>query len=91
MDKNQADAIAQAILQPDRHAQEVLKQKRAGDAWWLREKRKVAWLTLLGLAIGTAVAIYVGERFTIGGLWGSVTGAAAGWIWIGVRRFRRAA
>lgn len=33
MEKNQADAIAEAILQPDRQAQEHLKRKRAREAW----------------------------------------------------------
>jgi hypothetical protein len=92
MDKSQADAIAQAILTPDPKTREALHKRRAQEAWLLAEKRKVAWLTLVGFAIGAAAAhFYLGERFTVGGLWGGLVGAAIGWVWIGWRSRRRAA
>ena len=91
MDKSQADAIAQAILAPDLEAQEALRRKRAKEAWWLAEKRKVAWLVLAGFAVGAAAAHYAGERFTVGGLWGGISGGAIGWLWIGWRNRRHAA
>lgn len=58
----------------------------------LLEKRKVAWLALVGFAIGAAAAhFYAGQRFTVGGLWGSIAGAAIGWLWAAWRIRRNAA
>ena len=89
MDKSQAEAIAQALLQPERKAQEELRRKRSEHARWLLEKRKVAWLALAGFVAGAAVALFAGQRFAIGGLSGAFIGAAIGWLWIGVRHRRR--
>ena len=91
MDKRQAEAIAQAILSPGREAQEALLIKRAREAWWHAEKRKVAWLILVGFAVGAAIAYYSGDRFTVGGLWGAISGGAIGWAWVGWRNRRHAA
>ncbi len=89
MEKSQAEAIAQALLQPDLKAQDDLRRKRSSAAWWLVEKRKVAWLALVGFAVGVAVAVYTGQRFSLGGLCGAFSGAAVGWFWIGLRSRRR--
>jgi|26BtaG_2_1085354.scaffolds.fasta_scaffold04760_6 hypothetical protein len=91
MEESRADAIARAILQPDLKAREELRRKRAKEASWLVEKRKVAWLALIGFAVGAAAAIYGGERFTNGALWGFLSGGAIGWLWIGWRSWRGAA
>ena len=85
MDRSQAEAIAQAILAPDLEAQEALRRKRAKEAWWLIEKRKVAWFILVGFAVGAAIAHFVGERFNAGGLWGAISSGAIGWLWVGWR------
>ena len=83
MEESHAEAIARAILQPDLEAREKLRRKKAKEAWWLVEKRKVAWLALIGCAVGAAIAIYAGEHFIDGALWGSLSGGAVGWLWIG--------
>lgn len=90
MDESQADAIARAILTPDIEAREALRRKREKEAWWLVEKRKVAWLALAGFPVGAVIAHFTGERLTAGGLWGAIAGGAIGWIWIGLRNRRRA-
>ncbi|MCE4355993.1 hypothetical protein [Xanthomonas hortorum] len=81
----QADAVAQAILMRDPAEQEALRLKRAKEAQWLIEQRKVAGLSLAGFVAGAAVAHFFGERWVTGGLLGSLLGAAAGWIWISGR------
>ena len=89
MDKSQAEAIAQVILQPD-PAREKIQRRKAREAWWLAERRKVALLVLVGFAIGAAVGLQLGQRFSVGGLWGGMAGAVVGWIWIGLRSRRHA-
>lgn len=91
MGKSQADAIAQAMLTPDLKAQEALRRKRAKEAWWHAEKRKVAWLMLAGFAVGIVAVQFTGARFTTGGLWGAMSGGAIGWLWVGWRNRRHAA
>lgn len=91
MEKSHADAIARAILEPDLKAQEELRRKRAAETQQLAEKRKVAWLGLLGFAIGALAAHLMGERISVGGLWGGMAGAAAGWAIALWRNSRRAA
>ena len=80
MDKTQADAIAQAILEPDLLAQEELRKKQALKSAQHARKRKVAWLTLAGAGIGAACAYFVGTRFSVGVIWGGLAGSAIGWL-----------
>ncbi|MBB5737989.1 MULTISPECIES: hypothetical protein [Xanthomonas] len=82
----QADAIAQAMLARDAAEQEALGSRRAKEAQWLIEQRKVAALGLAGFAAGVAVAHVSGQRWATGGLFGNLLGAAAGWIWISWRK-----
>ena len=49
-----------------------------------------AAFVLVGFPIGAAVAYFAGERFTLGGLWGGIGGAAVGWA-VAAWRERRAA
>jgi len=91
MDKTQAEAIAQAILQPDLKAQEELRRKKEKAAWLLAEKRKVAWFILTGFAVGAAFAYVNDTPFTTGGLWGAISAGAFGWLLVGWRTLRRAA
>lgn len=89
MHKTQAEAIVQAILEPDLKAQEELRRKRAKEPWWLAQRRKVASLALIGFAAGAGIATYTGQRFVSGALYGGLAGAALGWCRIGWR-LRRA-
>jgi hypothetical protein len=88
MDKSHADAIAQALLEPDLKAQETLRLKRAAEARQLAEKRSVAWWVLAGGAIGAVVAYAVGQRITSGVLWGCMAGSVVGWGLVGWHRRR---
>ena len=78
MDKTQADAIAQAMLEPDLRAQEELRNKRAFESAYHAWKRRVAWFTLAGCGIGAAIAYFSGVRFSIGVIWGGLAGFAIG-------------
>ena len=80
MEKTQADAIAQAILEPDLRAQEELRNKRAVESVQFARKRQVAWFTLTGAGVGAAIAYFSGARFSIGIIWGGLVVSAAGWI-----------
>ena len=80
MEKAHADAIAQAILEPDLRVQEEVRRKRAKKAANLLRKRRVAWIVLIGSAIGAAIAYSSGIHFSLGVIWGGVAGSALGWI-----------
>ena len=80
MDKQQAEAVAQAILEPDLRTQDDLRRKRALEAARQSRKRRVAWFTLIGSGIGAAIAHLLGERFTSGVIWGGLAGSAIGWL-----------
>jgi hypothetical protein len=90
MDRSQADAIAQAILQPDLKAQEEIRRKRAVEERSLADRRLVAWFSLPGFAIGAAMAYFTGHRFTNGIIWGGVAGGVIGWAVVWWRRRRSA-
>src|SRR5690606_39377281 len=78
MEKQQAEAIAKVILEPDLNAQAELRRKREAEDRSLAVRRFIAGFVLVGFAIGAATAFFAGERFTVGGLWGGIGGAAAG-------------
>jgi hypothetical protein len=80
MEKTQADAVAQALLEPDLRAQQELRNKRAVESAQLARKRRVAWLALAGAGIGAAVAYFSGFHFSIGVIWGGFAGSAVGWL-----------
>ena len=80
MDKTQAEAVAQAILEPDLRAQDELRKKRDLEAARQSRRRRVAWFTLAGCAAGAAIAYSCGARFSIGVIWGGLVGSAIGWI-----------
>lgn len=70
MDRKQADAIAQAILEPDLKAQDALVHKRAEDAAKLAQQQRHAWSGLVGFAIGAAIGHFAFGRLSYGGLIG---------------------
>ena len=76
MGKEQAGAIARAILEPDLQAQEALQSKRAAEAADLAHKRRVAWISLLCMAAGAAIA-YLTHRRVVGGV---LFGAMGGFV-----------
>lgn len=80
MEKTQADAIAQAILEPDLRAREEIRSKRAEEAAQLKRQRRVACFALAGSGIGAAIAHFGGERFTTGVVWGGLAGSMLGWL-----------
>ncbi len=90
MEKQQAEAIAKVILEPDLNAQAELRRKREAEDRSLAVRRFIAGFVLVGFAIGAATAFFAGERFTDGGLWGGIGGAAVGWV-VGAWRDRRRA
>src|SRR5690606_40050149 len=72
MERQQAEAIAEAILEPDLNAQAELRRKREAEDRSLAVRRFIAGFVLVGFAIGAATAFIAGERFTVGGLWGGI-------------------
>ena len=79
MEKHQAEAIAQAILQPDKQAQEEIQKKRALERAYLARKRRVAVFMLVGSAIGVGVAYLLDHRLSGGVVWGGIAGSIVGW------------
>ena len=88
MDKTQADAIAQAILQPDLEAQEEIRRKRAAEKRTWADRRMVAKLSLFGIVIGGAAAYFAGGRLIDGVIWGGLAGGVIGWAVVWWRRRR---
>lgn len=82
MDESQAEAIANAMLEPGRRAQEELRRKRLAEAANLAKRRKVAWFLLIGGLLGAGVALLTGHRLSEGIIWGGVPGAAVGWLFV---------
>ena len=79
MEKNQAEAIVEALLQPDTRAQEEIRKKRAIEQAYLARKRRVAVFMLIGSAIGEGIAYSLGQRLGEGVVWGGIAGSIVGW------------
>ena len=88
MERSKAEAIAQAVLEPDLKVREELGRKRAAEERSLAERRSVAWFVLAGLAVGAGIAYFGGERISGGALWGGIVGSLVGWGLVGWRRYR---
>jgi hypothetical protein len=80
MKKTQADAIVQAIMEPDIRVQEETRRKHAVVSAQLARRRRVAWFSLVGAGVGTAIAYYAGVRFPLGIIYGGLAGSAVGWL-----------
>jgi hypothetical protein len=80
MDKSQAEAIVEAILEPNVHAQEEVQKNRAAAAKLHAAKRRVAWFSLAGFGLGAVVAHFISVPLVAGALWGGLAGSAAGWL-----------
>lgn len=90
MDRHQADAIADAILQPDLAHRETLARRRAEENARLAGQRHVAKWTLTGSASGAAIALMIGQSIAEGVTWGGPAAAVLGWTAVRVRRARKA-
>ncbi|MBV6803756.1 hypothetical protein KWH03_19105 [Xanthomonas campestris pv. lawsoniae] len=88
--KSQADAIAQAILQPDLEAREKIRRRRAAKDRAVAGRRMVAWFSLSGFVIGAGVAHLTGYLFTDGIIWGGIAGSGVGWAALTLCRRRLA-
>lgn len=80
MDRTQADAIVQALMEPDLRAQAEIRRKRAAEAAQLARSRRVAGCALVGCGIGAAVIHFGSGGISTGVVWGGVIGAAIGWL-----------
>ncbi|WP_123833175.1 MULTISPECIES: hypothetical protein [Luteimonas] len=90
MDKSRAEAIAQAILEPDLKVQAELRHKRAVEAQRLSEGRKRASVALVAMPLGAGIAHFTGHHFSSGALYGAAIGAALGGLVSAWRRRRNA-
>ena len=84
MEREQADFIAQAILEPGLSAQDDIRRKRAVRAAKVARNRRIARVALAGSCIGAAIA-YFSSTHVFGGIIG---GGLAGWVlgWLIIRR-----
>ncbi|WP_305804663.1 hypothetical protein [Stenotrophomonas sp. YIM B06876] len=91
MDKTQAEAIAQAILEPDLRAREEFVRKREKQAVALARQRKVARAALAGAAMGIAGAYLLGGHIVTWALQGSIFCGLLAQLgaWLGGRSRRR--
>lgn len=91
MERSQAEAVAQALLEPHLREQqarrEALEARRAADVQRDRRKRQVAWFALVGWGLGLVVARLCGWPMVQGTVWGGLAGAVIGLIV--TRRLRR--
>lgn len=71
-DRSQADAIAQAVLQPDLDVQHALQQRRAREALQLARQRRAAAVALVGMAVGGTAGQLVFGAFSRGVIVGGV-------------------
>jgi len=86
MDRKQAEAITQALLEPHARALEERRGKRAAEAERTRRRRRVAWFVLAGCASGGALAHLAGAGIGTGSSWGGTAGAVLGWTLNWLRR-----
>lgn len=88
MDKAQADAVAQVILEP--HVQELAKRKNKRAAEFERREklRNLSSFAVFGLIIGYAVTYFTDKNVGVGALCGLSIGLTLGRLvtWIRSRR-----
>lgn len=80
MEKTRAEAIAQAVMEPDVRVQEELRARRAEEAAQLARRRRVATFMLAGCGIGAVAGHFGGAGFSNGVIWGGFISAAVGWF-----------
>lgn len=80
MDKIQADAVVQAILEPDLQAQTEIHRKKAAEALQLAKQQQMARFTLVGFGVGATAAYFISYGISAGGIWGGFAGSVIGWF-----------
>ena len=85
MDRTQADAIAQAMLEPDAKAQEELRRRRAQDTAKLATQRRHAGFVLVGYVAGAAIGHFAFGRIALFGLLGAFFGMLASLVVVQIR------
>lgn len=94
IDKQQAAAIADALLAPRMEELEAARvqreQKREKARVYQRKKRVVGILTPITSAIGIAVAHYTGQSLPYGFFFGTMLGMGIGMGWAACAMRRRA-
>jgi asparagine N-glycosylation enzyme membrane subunit Stt3 len=78
MEKEQADAISKAILEPGLRAQEEFRTRRSLESGKLARNRKVNWIILAGCIFGAAAAYFGGVPLFFGVVLGGLAGAMVG-------------
>ncbi|MBS7457359.1 hypothetical protein [Coralloluteibacterium stylophorae] len=78
LNKSHAEAVAEAIMQPNLDAQAALTRRREGKARRSAMQARIAALALVGTAIGAAVGLLGFDRMAPGVLVGGVLGALVG-------------
>jgi len=92
MDARQAEAVINAIMEPDLHAQREREQKRQAWKRALARRRRMAGIALVGFAAGAGLAPLAGGPVIQSAIWGSLAGAWLGWMVAPLgRRIRRRA
>lgn len=84
INKQQADAIAEALLAPRRAELETTRtdreQQRAQARVLHQKKRRIAALALIAGAVGIVIAPYTGQAWIQGFIYGALAGAGIGWL-----------
>jgi F0F1-type ATP synthase assembly protein I len=80
LDKEQAEAVSEALLSPARAAQEAAQKRKDEQRRKLVAQQRLALFVLAGLAIGGAVGyLFYGKLFP-SGLVGIALGLAVGYV-----------
>ncbi len=86
MDRTQADAVAQAMLEPDVKAQEENRRRRAQDAAKLANQRNHAKFVIGGYLAGAAIGYFAFGRIAHFGLMGAVLGMLTSLLAVHLRK-----
>lgn len=83
MDEDQAETVADAILEPHLQEQQIRgsrsREKKAIADVNRRRGRIAIWFLLAGAAVGAATAYFIGSRLGSALLCGVIIGGLAGW------------
>lgn len=90
MTPTQADAIAQAILQPD-NKREAVQQRQRAQAQHLARQRVAVTFSLVGMALGAAAAKWLPMAYTQGMMVGGALSFLLAHLALAWRERRRAA
>jgi hypothetical protein len=78
VEKYQASAAAQALLEPDLRGQDERRAEKRGQQAVVARQRQLACFSLAGIACGIAIAYYLEVRVARGIIWGGIAGATVG-------------